>query len=255
MPRLLAALCVAAALPTAPPAARSADGSEPGTLTFVETVNLPSLKSVTSVDVSPDGRFLYTAAYNAQTVGAFARDEGTGRLAPVRTAQAPENLDGVTGARVSLDGRWAIAAAFRSASVTLFERNPRTGALTVADVARNGSVPNLDWAIDAVWAPDAKFAHVLADDGLAVVAFRVVPGTGLPGSLRHVESQIGAGRCFVDSGELTQIQTLMHGAAGAGALLGACGVTLSPDGRFVYVAAENSDAVTVFARTPLPAAP
>ena len=51
-----------------------------------------------------------------------------------------------------------------------------------------------------------------------------------------------------DSGKLSFVHRLKDGVGGVYGLDGARGVTISPDGRNVYVASSNSNAVAVFSR-------
>jgi 6-phosphogluconolactonase (cycloisomerase 2 family) len=52
----------------------------PKDLEEVQNLTLPELRSVTSVAISGDGKFLYAAAFNAGTVTTFTRDVQTGLL-------------------------------------------------------------------------------------------------------------------------------------------------------------------------------
>ena len=101
---------------------RQQDGAGAGRLGHLGNVVRSDLHGVVCVTVSPDGRFLYTAAYNAATISTFARDAASGELRHINTLIEPKEFDGVLSVRVSPDGKKAAAVSFRTAMVTLFDR-------------------------------------------------------------------------------------------------------------------------------------
>ena len=222
-----AALALAlSAGPADPPAAQPADPSA-ATLRFVGSYRSGVLKDIVSVEASGDGRFVYTASYNARQVGVFARDAATGRLTPTETQQVDRLFDGVTALRPSPDGRRAASAAFRSDAVTLFDRDPTTGRLARRAAVTDAEAPALRWTIDVAWSPDSRFAYAIADTGAAVVVLRAV-GEGADARWEVVQTERGRDSC----------------------LNGARGVAVSPDGRRLYVVADKAGALSVFDRDP-----
>ena len=222
-----AALALAlSAGPADPPAAQPADPPA-GTLRFVGSYRSGVLKDIVSVEASGDGRFVYTASYNARQVGVFARDAATGRLTPTETQQVDRLFDGVTALRPSPDGRRAASAAFRSDAVTLFDRDPVTGRLARRAAVTDAEAPALRWTIDVAWSPDSRFAYAIADTGAAVVVLRAV-GEGADARWEVVQTERGRDSC----------------------LNGARGVAVSPDGRRLYVVADKAGALSVFDRDP-----
>ena len=221
-----AALALAlSAGPADPPAAAPVD--PPAALRFVGSYRSGVLKDIVSVEASGDGRFVYTASYNARQVGVFARDAATGRLTPKETQQVDRLFDGVTALRPSPDGRRAASAAFRSDAVTLFDRDPVTGRLARRAAVTDAEAPALRWTIDLAWSPDSRFAYAIADTGAAVVVLRVV-GAGADAHWEIVQTERGRDLC----------------------LNGARGVAVSPDGRRLYVVADKAGALSVFDRDP-----
>ncbi|MGV3533371.1 MAG: beta-propeller fold lactonase family protein, partial [Chthoniobacteraceae bacterium] len=49
----------------------------------VQIISPDDLRSVTGIDISADGKFVYTAAFNSSNVRTFSRDSATGALTAV----------------------------------------------------------------------------------------------------------------------------------------------------------------------------
>jgi 6-phosphogluconolactonase (cycloisomerase 2 family) len=258
---------------TAGTPSKQQDGRGGGRLGHLGNVVRPDLHGVVCVTVSPDGRSLYAAAYNAAAVSAFARDAATGELRHIETLIDPKEFDGVMSVRVSPDGRKAAAASFRTAMVTLFDRNPGTGALTRRVSHEGRGQPGFGFLADAAFSPDSKFLYVISDG--ALIAFRVTEGRldltelnqdrsfaggrGLalsPDGLAIYVAGSTSGTLAVvardpETGETSVKQSITNGQDNADGLAGAFGVAVSPDGRFVYTSSgrfQGDDAVSVFRR-------
>ena len=201
---------------------RSASADDPP-LKYVSTVKANELDGVVAIDISKDGKHLYASSYVSKSVCVFSHDAEAGTLTQIESINKPDLLDGMTALRLSPDNRFAISAAFRSKSAVLFSRDAKTGKLTIEDSIKDqqgGAL--LNWAIEAAWSPDSKFAYVIASNSAAVNVFRI---TAKPG-LEFVEAEKGEGGCFA----------------------GARGIAVSPDGKFVYVASDRADTLTVLKR-------
>ena len=151
-------------------------------------------------------------------------------------------LDGAFEVTVSPDGRNAYVASNASDAVAVFDR-AADGTLTqkagtAACISDTGAGPcgdgtALDGALGVVVSPDGKSAYVASYDSGAVAVFdRAADGTltQKPGTAGCI-SDTGAGPCVDGT-----------------ALDGASSVTVSPDGRSVYVASQIGSAVAVFDR-------
>ena len=182
--------------------------------------------------MSPDGSNVYAGSNRDDAVVTYSRDTTTGQLTWAQTVQ--DNVDGVDGlegvfiVEVSPDGNHLYAAGFDDDAIAVFSRDPVTGGLTFAQVVRDGQsgIDGLDGAHSVVVSPDGNHVYAAGwhDDAIAVFDRNQV------------------------SGELTFVQAVADGQYGIEGLDGAHDVTLSPDGRYLYAAGWNSNALTVFSR-------
>jgi 6-phosphogluconolactonase (cycloisomerase 2 family) len=191
-----------------------------------------------TIALSPDGRFLYAAAFSADSIVIYARDALTGALAPL--AGATPALDGVTDLALSRDGRFLYATAYHDGAVSAFARDPADGSLApigcVADGARAGCAPGrgLRGAFNLALSPEGRSLYVVARHSGSLAVFDVDPATG---ALRQ---KAGPGGC--------RSVTPAPACGPATGLRGARGVTVSPDGHNVYTGAFTDSAVGAFAR-------
>ena len=248
-----------------------------GRLTEVQKVTGSALRSVTSVVVSPDGRFAYAAAFNANAVTIFKRDAETGELVLDQTLRAPD-LDAVVSVRLSRDGEYAVASAFRANAITLYKRDAQTGALQPLDVARLGEHDNdgLDFVIDAEFSKDGRFLYTAASNGVGVYLLnedklvfqqlesaekrlsglrdvRLNPDGSLLYAAGAASGTVAVLRPDAASGKLEVVQVLADGEDGVNAIEGAFRIAFSPKGEHVYVSAGRfggDQAVSVFAAQP-----
>jgi len=217
-----------------------------------------ALNNAHSVTVSPDGKSAYVASDSSDAVAVFDRGaDGTltqklGAAGCIsETGAAPcadgKGVDGASSVTVSADGRSAYVASVsdvvavfdRGADGTLMQKQGAAGCISQTGAGPCADGTALANASSVTVSPDGKHAYVAAVGSNSVAAFdRAVNGTltqkqGAAGCI----SETGAGPCVDGT-----------------ALANASSVTVSPDGRSVYVAAVGSNAVAVFDRE-LPAAP
>jgi DNA-binding beta-propeller fold protein YncE len=238
----------------------------------VKALGLTGAKTIT---VSPDGRHAYVASLNNGAIAAFAINATTGVLKQLPGADAcvqdlrfpsqecPRKTVGMAGVRwvtVSPDGRSVYAAAPASDGIVGFTRNTVTGGLTPRQCIRDrltrakdcpATGVGLNYPRAVTVSPDGKSVYVASDsadsvhlgdsaNGDAVSAFRRDAATGMLTQLP------GAAACIRD----------MRGRPNTGCttvgrgLLDAYHVSVSPDGRNVYVGSQASraGAIAVFAR-------
>jgi len=206
-----------------------------------------ALSGATAVEVSPDGRFVYAASFEAGGVAIFERNQTTGALRqvgcvrPVRTCTSARALSGASAIAVSPDGENVYVAAYDSNAVVMFERDVTTGLLKqlgcISDdghdrLCTTGNA--LRGAAAVVVSGDGRHVYVGAAESGAVLTFVRDVGTGL----------LGQRGCILQDAPRRGSCTPGKGLGGPIAL------TLSPDNRTLFAASYDSNSIAVFARDP-----
>ncbi|HEX7859146.1 MAG TPA: beta-propeller fold lactonase family protein [Verrucomicrobiae bacterium] len=205
----------------------------PGRLKFETAVTRDDLQSVNSVEISADGRFVYATPWQLGAVVVFQRDSTNGHLKHAQTLKNPL-LQGDTGIAFASSGKLAVAACFGSRSVVLMNCDTNTGKLKILHSVHHGeedvpgvkegeNLAGLEFPIEAIFSPDARYVYVLNGNGVSLTIFRINND-----KLEFVESTSGED----------------------GSLDGARGLALSPDGKLIYVAAATANALNVLERNP-----
>ena len=179
----------------------------------------PDLNSVTSVTISPDGAYLYAAAFNPGNVVTFKRDIATGKI-EYQDLITGEGLKAAVSVNLSADGRYLIASSFAANTATLMKRDAATGKLSVLDAPLEGAngAEGLDFVIDANFSNDGKFVYTASSGGLGVFELKD-----------------------------EQMKFLQFDDAG-GRAKNVRDATLSPDGKWVYAPGYSSGTLCVFRR-------
>jgi DNA-binding beta-propeller fold protein YncE len=216
------------------------------------------MAGASGVTVAPDGRFVYAAATRSEALTVFARDGLTGALRQLpgragcvrhggrgRCSRGRALVNAVSIA-LSPDGRNAYSAAsLLSHAVGVFERDPvsgrlrqlagRAGCLTPDGDQGCGRGRGLLGAAEVVVSPTGSDVYATAFDSNAVARFR---RDRTSGRLRQPD---GRGGC-VSLGRAERCAT-------ARGLANATGVAISPDGRTVYAAGSEQNAVVALTRS------
>jgi 6-phosphogluconolactonase (cycloisomerase 2 family) len=247
--------------------------AEEGDLKEVQSLTLPELRGVTSIAISEDGKFLYSAAFQASTVLAFKRDLETGLLT-LDDAFAGPSLAAAVRIRLSEDGNYAVTSAFAANTVTVFKRDSANGRLTVlANVAEGQKGPTgVDFVIDAMFTKDRRFVYTASSGGVGVFKFEndklsFVQYEEGEGYLKGVRGCVISpdGKCVYapsyesgtlgvlsrdeETGQLKVLQILKNEKDGISHLAGAFRVAASADGKHVYVSGgrfKGDQAVNAF---------
>ena len=208
------------------------------------------LNGASSVAVSPDGKSVYVASVDDRSISRFDRNTSTGALTPAGciadvgdTAGCGTTQQGLNSAQavtVSPDGKSVYVASFTDDAMARFDRNIITGALTpagciadVGDTAGCGTTQQgLDGASSVGVSPDGKSVYVASftDDAMARFDRSITTGALTPAG------------CIADAGDTAGCGTTQQGLNGAQA------VTVSPDGKSVYVASADESAIVRFDR-------
>ena len=211
------------------------------------------LAGASGVAVSHDGRSVYVGALSDHAVVAFARNPENGALTPLGCVDDNDNgadacaadgdgMNGATDVQVSRDGRSVYVASQFDHAVVRFIRDRETGALLhrgcvqdndsgVDGCAQDGD--GLAGAIALAVSPDDRSVYVsgFGDDAIARLARNPENGVLTP---------LG---CLDDND--TGPEECAQSADGLNAVFG---IAATLDGRSLYAAARDDDALAAFAR-------
>ena len=207
---------------------------------------MSGLFGATDVAVSADGSHVYVAGRTPGSLAVFTRNAGNdGRLdfreAKIAGFGGVVGLQGAQGVALSSDDRNVYVTGSVDDDVVVFSRNANSGDFAnfgrVTQIQVLGGIPGFDRAMgiaasnDATDTDGSRHIYVTGHTADALLVFK-----------RNVESASN------DFGKLTLVQSFADGSSGVDGLNGARAVVVSPDGKKVYVAGEDDDAVAVFAR-------
>ncbi|NTW02618.1 MAG: beta-propeller fold lactonase family protein, partial [Oscillochloris sp.] len=177
---------------------RKTDGSldtTPAKITVYKASDsgLGGLNGVFRVTVSPDGRFVYSASYDGDSVMAFQRDPASGKLTLAGTYTNGQNgltsLDGVSSVVVNPDSRYLIVSAAFSKAVSIFARDQDTGELDQLQVI---SSANIEGTRDVAVAPDGRMIFVSGYLSNKVVGFALANPVPAITSLEPASASTGS---------------------------------------------------------------
>jgi DNA-binding beta-propeller fold protein YncE len=214
-----------------------------------------ALNSVEGLAISPNGASVYAATALSNAVVTLSRDPSTGALAQAGDGSGcivesaltgctvGRQLSGANAVAVSPDGDGVYVTSLFSNSVTSFDRNGSTGALTQLEgtggclIYLRSAGCSFGRALFApeglAFSPNGKNAYAAAFKTGAIA----VLNRGKAGS---VAQKPGAAGCLAPRS--------LSGCTPARALKGVSSIVLSPDGRYLYSTAFESDAVGIFRR-------
>jgi 6-phosphogluconolactonase (cycloisomerase 2 family) len=221
-----------------------------------------TLRRPRSLTLSPDQRFAYVSAIANDALLVFKRDPATGVLSQLPGTAGcltGVSVDGCTAVRglrgthrltITANGRFAYAAGKRDqtggggSSVVAFRRDPKTGALTeLAGAAGCLTEDDLD---GCQVSRSIEGAHAVMFDATEQTAYVSTDRTGIAVLRRDRKtgrlSQLPGAYGCVDDPKVNQETTCTPARRAAYDHF----LVLSGDGRFAYVAGENSSAVLVF---------
>jgi len=235
--------------------------AEPGDLTGAGCLRdlentLTGCQSVQGLDrgygvaVSPDGKQVYVAAADDDTLTTFNRDPQTGAVTWIGCLRddgraavgctTVAGLDGARGIAVSPDGKSVYVASGDGDALAVFNRSTTSGALMLVGCSRDTENPlagctqvqGLDAPRDVSITADGTSVYEASAEDDAVTFFRRSTSTGALTWVSCVRDVSNAGT----------------GCASAIGIDGPRAADLSPDGTSLYVAARDGDSVAEFDR-------
>ena len=228
--RLFLVALALALLPTITTAA--AADPQHGSVAFVEVkYGNMSTYQASAVEVSADGKFLYLGLAGGE-ITVFSRDSGDGSLFLVESINDPGGggsigLFGLSDIVISPDGKHLYTCSYHDDAITVFTRNTITGQLTYYGMLKDGVTANgLDGAQSLAISPDGNYVYAASVDDNAIPRFSRNSTTGA----------------------LTYLGVIIDGSGPVQDLAGVFGLTISPDGKHLYAAANDDDALTTFDR-------
>jgi|ADGO01.1.fsa_nt_gi 3-carboxymuconate cyclase len=197
------------------------------------------------VTVSPDGKNVYVTGSVTDTVVSFARNQDDGSLTYLSklTRNDPygfcnptcpfalDALDGAYQVAISPDGKYGYVSSILDNRILVLNRDATTGALVLNPLSGpvqifSANAADLSQAYGIALSPDGAHLYLTGygSDTLLVLARDA------------------------DNGTLTQVEVHKQGQAGIDGLNGVFRVATSPDGKHVYTASFDGNALTAFQR-------
>jgi 6-phosphogluconolactonase (cycloisomerase 2 family) len=195
---------------------------------YTNNVNgVTGLQGISDVAVSPDGKFVYTASYQASAVSVFERNPVTGQLTYRSTKTG---LSAAFSVDVSADNKNVYVASPTGSVVIALSRDLTTGELT--ETNRLGGSPTGGF-VSVSTSPDAKTVYGVGGSPSGLVVFNRDATTGSITRLADYADNVSGnalGQVFSPTGSPIK------------------NIASSTDGRFVYVTSTTDNAVSLFSR-------
>ena len=242
------------------------------------------LKRVWNLILSPDEKQIYATGSMDDSIAWFDRNASTGAVTfsgILKNGQGGAGfLDGAKGLTLSNDGGFLYVASSVDAAVNWYDRNSTTGDLSYLGSLRNGvgGIDKLMGAQDVAFSPDSIHLYVVSyeedslswfernatsgalnflgrvEDGVSGVDGMDGPSSlAVSGDGKHLyvtgnqEHAVAVFERNISDGSLTFIESLRDGVDADG-IRAASDLTLSVDGKYLYIAGAWDNAVGWFER-------
>lgn len=254
-PRFLVVACLVTLHQAVLPLAHSFadDEKQPGELTFIESfadeVATDTNTHSTSI-LSRDGRFVYVTRDYEDAVLVYTRNVATGKLTYqdcLRVRGPIYNMNGPQGMMLTLDNRFLYVAGFVDDTINVFSRDTKTGELLRVQTVEGGrsGVLGLRQVLRLLLSLDGKQLYALGNGDHTLVTFSRNPKTGMI-ELVDILQDDAAGLPVPGTDVVTTEQ--IEQATICDGLAYPFDMSMSPDGKFVYVASFGDSAISVFKR-------
>ncbi|MEM9917525.1 MAG: beta-propeller fold lactonase family protein [Bacteroidota bacterium] len=261
-----------------------------GTLTFSDRFRDNSsvgLNGVSSITISPDGKYLYATGFWENALTAFSIDPTSGALTLIGSQfrDGVAGIDGLTwanGSTISPDGKTVYVTSAFDNSVTAFGVNASDGTLSSLQFVKDGisGVNGLKGAEDVVVSPDNKYVYVAGEGENAIGIFsrnvntgmltfqgfkqNGIDGIGGIGGVSNLafdpsgthlyatgadENALAVFQINANNGDLIFEKSQTDNLNNVNGLGGAQGLIVSGDNRYIYVTAKTDDAIGIFSCT------
>ncbi len=203
------------------------------------TIN--ALLGAKGLAMDPLGRHLYVAGSFDATIGIFRRDTEDGSLKYIGRAAGGQNgatgMSGIRDLAVSPDGRQVLGVSTISNALVVFDRDSETTSVSFGQLSfLQAQLTNIGTRPVALHIPGGQatgggdHVYVVSEISSTVAVLRRVtdPGSSAFGRVQPIQ--------------------IVANNSGVSHMSGPRDVRVSPDGRKVYVAAQNSSALLVFDR-------
>ena len=239
---------------------------------------------VFGITMSPGGEHLYAVGHLENKLATFSRDVATGLL--TFEEELTDDVNGVDGLNgpfsvyVSPDGNNVYATSAYDNAVSIFNRNVSTGKLSYVDVYQDGGTggSNLNFPIHVTGSHDGDYVYVLAANDNTINTFYRNPVSGTltlyesktegingvtginfpvnlavsPNDNNIYTASAGSNAITIFNrnvgGYLDFLENKVSGGAGVDGLDDPYSIAISPDGKHLYVASNDEDAVAIFSR-------
>jgi 6-phosphogluconolactonase (cycloisomerase 2 family) len=208
-----------------------------GKLSFVECKKdgrdgVAGLERPRSMAMSTDGKNIYVAGNNDNTLVVLERDSQSGKLTFIQLIKkGTDHIDSLVGATcvvVSPDNRQVYATGYIDGTLTVFNRNLDRGTLSLLEVFKYNAkgMDSLEGAIHTALSPDGHFVYVAGFRANAVTVFKRDATTG----------------------KLTFVEAQKNGFKNIEGLCGIDSLALNPNGKYLYVSSDIESALSVYSR-------
>ncbi|WP_395375280.1 beta-propeller fold lactonase family protein [Marinicella sp. W31] len=200
------------------------------------------LAGIDDLVISADSRFVYTANSTSNSVTVYSMDL-SGALTLVQLLSEGDSVDGGTvtglteasGLALDQSGAFLYVTGEGANSLAVFSINAISGMLNYVETEVSGSdgVSGLFDPVDVVVSPDNTGVYVASPGSDAITVFSRDLSTG----------------------ELTFVERIRDGfgtiVPESNVIIGVADLAMSPDGAYLYTVANQSDALSIFARDPV----